>query len=434
MLYKGDHKRNDSKSSCSLIILLLIMISYEGMAQANDTLHNRLDLIDIIRGDQAKRKDHSQQKVMRIIMPLITSSPATGVSFGVTGSALWFNGERENTDISNLAAVAMVTTKKQLQFVLRSAIYTNENKWMLMNDWRFFKFSQPTYGLGSAAPGYTLPEDGFHLLGLNTSTLESGQMMLFNHLKLAQYAMYKVIGELYAGLGYGLSYHYKIEDQRLDLNPEDSIFITSHYAYSIDRGFDPESYSTSGFNFNLSIDTRDNGVNAYKGHFAWLSYQVNSEWLGSSKRGGMLWAEYRTFIGLSKHHRHNVLGFWTFANVATGKVPYLDLPSTGWDMNGSSARGYAQGRYRGEGYVYGEVEWRFPISQHNGLWGGVLFANISTLSNKDEDEAVFENFNPAGGVGLRFKALKRARLNFYLDYAFGQNGSHGLYFGLGEFF
>ncbi|MGC3945009.1 MAG: BamA/TamA family outer membrane protein [Chryseolinea sp.] len=417
----------------TLLSIMLCLITACSLAQPKDTVDVEKDLLDIIRGKNHARKSAGHRKLMRIYMPLVTTSPATGTSFGLTGTGLWYNGDPKTTDLSNLAIVGLVSTKQQVQLILRSSIYTKENKWMLMNDWRYFKFSQPTFGLGSSAPGYTLPEDGFHILGINTSSLESGQMMLFNYVKLSQYALYKAFGPLYIGLGYSFDSHYDIEDQRLNLTG-DSVFVTSHYAYSVANGFNPTSYRSSGVSINFSIDTRDNGINSYTGHYAWLSYQINSKGLGSSQDGGILWAEYRTYLSLSKKHKRNVLALWTFANAAIGKVPYLDLPSMGWDMNGSSARGYAQGRYRGESYMYAEAEWRFPISRHNGLWGGVLFANISTLSNKDEDEQVFENFNPAGGAGLRFKAVKRARLNFYLDYAVGQNGSHGLYFGLGEFF
>lgn len=415
------------------LVLIVFLLARGGLAQSTDTIDVEKDFLDIIRGKNRVKKSAEHKKLMKTYMPLVTTSPATGTSFGVTGTGLWYMGDRKTTDISNAALVGLISTKKQVQLILRSSIFTKDNKWMLMSDWRYFKFSQPTFGLGSSAPGYTLADDGFHILGLNTTTLESGQMMLFNYLKLSQFALYKAFGPLYIGAGYSFDSHYDIQDLELDLT-SDTIFVTSHYAYSIDRGFNPTSYRSSGFSVNLSVDTRDNGINSYKGHYAWLSYQINSEALGSSKNGGLLWLEYRTYLSLSKRHRRNVLALWTFANAAVGDVPYLDLPSTGWDMNGSSARGYAQGRYRGEAYTYAEAEWRFPISQHNGLWGGVLFANVSSLSNKDEDEKVFQHFNPAAGAGLRFKAVKRARMNFYLDYAFGQNGSHGLYFGLGEFF
>ncbi|MBK6967539.1 MAG: hypothetical protein IPH20_27485 [Bacteroidales bacterium] len=49
-------------------------------------------------------------------------------------------------------------------------------------------------------------------------------------------------------------------------------------------------------------------------------------------------------------------------NFATnGEFPYLMLPATAYDQRGRSGRGYTQGRFRGNNFLYGETEYRFRL-------------------------------------------------------------------------
>jgi hypothetical protein len=65
--------------------------------------------------------------------------------------------------------------------------------------------------------------------------------------------------------------------------------------------------------------------------------------------------------------------------VTSGRLPYLALPAIGWDAANRTGRGYLQGRFRGNAEAYLEVEWRFRITS-DGLFGGVLFANVQSFS------------------------------------------------------
>ena len=55
--------------------------------------------------------------------------------------------------------------------------------------------------------------------------------------------------------------------------------------------------------------------------------------------------------------------------------------ATGEDQKARSGRGYIAGRFRGESMIYGEVEYRFPISQCSQVLGGVVFINAATATN-----------------------------------------------------
>ena len=113
-----------------------------------------------------------------------------------------------------------------------------------------------------------------------------------------------------------------------------------------------------------------------------------------------------------------------------GDVPYFNLAGTALDASGRSGRGYVLGRYRGKQMLYGETEYRFDISR-NGLWGGVVFANLQSFTELSTGEFIYAL--PAAGTGLRVKFNKRSKVNLTLDVAAGKD-SFNWYFNLGEFF
>jgi hypothetical protein len=153
--------------------------------------------------------------------------------------------------------------------------------------------------------------------------------------------------------------------------------------------------------------------------------------LGSDANWQSLYIDLRKFISLTSSKEQNVLAFWTYywRTFGTG-IPYLSLPSIGWDPYQRSGRGIEQNRYRGKRLLYFETEYRRDIST-NGLLGFVVFANINSAS-----EPVTNNFNywhPAAGAGLRIKMNKRTGTNIALDYGVSREYSR-FTLGLGEAF
>ncbi len=149
----------------------------------------------------------------------------------------------------------------------------------------------------------------------------------------------------------------------------------------------------------------------------------------------MFWAEYRDYFGLSKKRDRHLLAFWTYGSfVTSGELPYLDIPAVGWDQFGRSGRAYPQGRFRGEGLAYAEMEYRFPLQKDKETFGGVLFVNGTTASNQDADINLFEAIEPGVGVGWRIMLDKNARTNLSLDYAWGAYGAQGFYLNVNETF
>ncbi|MEN8251057.1 MAG: BamA/TamA family outer membrane protein, partial [Bacteroidota bacterium] len=215
--------------------------------------------------------------------------------------------------------------------------------------------------------------------------------------------------------------------------------ITSHYAYSDNKGFDPEKYILSGISLNGMYDSRDNAANPYEGRYALVTFRINPEFLGSSKSSTNLWVEYRDYLKLSEEPQpSHMLGIWVYGNFQTsGDLPYLDLPALGWDQFGKSGRAYTQGRFRGENLFYTELEYRVHLAgtkKNPDFLGAVAFVNATTASNKAAEISLFEYINTGFGAGLRFMMNKASRTNITLDYAWGQYGSHGMFLSVNETF
>jgi len=181
-------------------------------------------------------------------------------------------------------------------------------------------------------------------------------------------------------------------------------------------------------------DSRDGFINASRGWLAKASYRALFEgFLGGDSSWQKLTLDVRTYVNLSRNRRHR-LAFWAFTDlVVGGTAPYLDLPATGGDTYGRSARGYAEGQFRGERLAYGEIEYRATLTR-NGLLGMVAFLNTTTVTDLANAERLFESFAPAGGAGLRLLINKRSKTNLCFDVGFGKQGSKGIYLSVQEAF
>ncbi len=371
-----------------------------------------------------------------IPLPVLASNPTSGWMFGVAPGASWFMGDPSTTSLSSGLGTVIYTTKKQWILTAKTNVFLADDSWNLLGDWRFFITSQPTYGLGTGpqsgkpiGTGIEYEDDVF------STPIPDGQMMNFNYLRFHETVLKRYRdSRFFAGIGYHLDVHYDIEDNLLDLEADPEV-ITSHYAYSTIKGFDPESYTLSGVSLNLLYDSRDNAVNPYSGCYAFANLRVNPEFLGSDQSSSILWLEYRNYLNLNKDRPRHLIGFWTYGwFVTSGDVPYMDLPGVGWDQFGRSGRAYTQGRFRGEDLVYGEVEYRFPLQKNKDKLGGVVFLNGTSAGSRIGDIGLMQYLDLGYGVGLRVMLNKKSRANLNIDFAWGKYGAKGFYLGLNEVF
>ncbi len=390
------------------------------------------DIFDVISKKKVIDPEIPSQKVRAIVLPLIGFSPTTRFQFGAGASLSWPIGHNPATKLSAGATQLLWTTNKQLIFLVRSNMFLDRNKWFIQTDWRWYIFRLPTYGLGTGPKAYN-PETPVDPANEESYDNNGRYPMRYNWIRLHNILFREVATHFFAGAGYHFDHYYDIHDDFLNLDPAHYV-MTPHYAYSLLHKFNPAHYTTSGISLNFAYDSRDNIINAYKGIYINVNYLSNFTFLGSNSNGSRLWTEFRTYIGLSPQVPRHVLAFWVYGCYkVSGDLPYLNLMSNGFDQMNSSGRGYAQGRWRGEDFMYGEMEYRFPISTCSRIVGGVLFANVATASSHDAHVPLFGYFKPGAGFGFRIMVGKHDRTNILIDFGLGQF-SQGFYLQAQEIF
>jgi outer membrane protein assembly factor BamA len=398
-------------------MLIVAAVPARLLAQEQQTPTATLDVGDLWR-DLRHRDDtpdeaapSKERRRFLVVAPTIASKPATGLTGGLNGNMAFFRGDPKTTRISTLQGGFRVSQKKQVLSGFRLSMFTADDRWYLQGDHRLQWTSQNTYGLGAA------------------TAKSDGENAKFTGVKVYETAYRKVARGLFVGAGLNLSSHSNVRPSD-GLLPawEESAYIT----YNQDHGLAPAGQMSSGTTVGLLYDTRDNGINPQRGWLASSAYRTFYKgFLGGDTSWQELYLDLRTYRKITSDGRHK-LAFWAMSDLVTsGTAPYFDLPTTGGD--GRSARGYSEGRYRGNHLAYGEVEYRGTLTS-NGLIGMVAFVNTTTIDNAAAGQKLFDTWAPAVGTGLRVLLNKRSRTNLATDYAWGKAGSRGFYLGIQEAF
>ncbi|WP_159475362.1 hypothetical protein [Dyadobacter sp. 3J3] len=364
------------------------------------------DIIDVLGQLRRKskrtipgKKEIKAGKILYSMVPAIGYTLSTGVVGLLSANAAFYLSDTATTNISTVSTAFIYSQYNQITIPVQLNIWTKDNGYNFIADWRYFKYPQDTYGLGG------------------NSIVANADRIDYSHVRLHQTILKNITGAFYAGVGYMLDYRWKIKE--LGTNEDVSAYGLTNRSVS------------SGLVGNILYDSRKNSINPKNGLYANARYRNNMTFLGSNTNWQSLVLEFRKYINFPKGSK-NTLALWDFNWLTlAGKPPYLDLPSTSWDPSNNTGRGYIQGRFRSPNMVYFESEYRFALTQ-NGLLGGVVFGNAQSFSNWPGKK--FDKIAPGAGFGIRVKVNKTSRTNIAIDYGFGVNGSRGLFVNLGEVF
>ena len=407
----GENVNLISKKIIILFILICSSIHLHSQSCSelkNDSiLKSQKDIIDIYKeifkgktvvNDTLVKKS----KIFVSLIPAAGYSMSTGLT-GVLASNISFKIDKNTAKLSSISASVYYTQYKQYWLLVNSYITDDDSKLNYIGDWRIYNFPTNTFGLGGS------------------NSISDALAIDFAYLKFHEVVSREVLPYFYLGLGYKLDYHWGV---KAETSPEN--ISTQVMTYGLNK-----CSSTSGVSVNAMFDNRENPLNPSKGTFATVQLRNNFKAIGSDFNSQSLLIDVRKYFKLP-FKSENVLAFWSYNDIAvSGKLPYLDLPSTGWDAFNNTGRGYVQGRFRGNDLVYFESEYRFNITK-NGFLGGVVFANAESLSDYPSNK--FNTISVAKGFGIRLKINKNSKSNLCFDYGFGQGKSHGLFLNVGEVF
>jgi hypothetical protein len=405
-------------------IAFLFLSSFPGIAQDSVAAKkhplfsydpdNQTDVRDVMRwllkkGAPKKPFDPAHTPDKLHFSPLLSPNytPQTGFQILLGTLIAFYTDSTKNENISGITTSIAYTQDRQTILPVIASIWSKNNKYNLQTDWRYLNYPSLTYGLGGG------------------TTLSDGYFVNYHYLRLHQ-SIYRAIAKnIYVGAGYDYDHYWNIEE--LTQQGQDSTGGKTDF----DKYGFSKTATASGISIGLLLDSRRNQINPDGGSYLNISYRPKFTFLGSDANWQSLLIEFRQFFKLSPQS-NNVLSFWSYNWLTlSGNPPYLLLPSTGWDANWNTGRGYIQGRFRGKNMVYLETEYRFGITP-NGLLGGVVFANAESFTEITTNK--FEYLSPACGIGLRFKLDKFSKTNFCVDYGWGLNGNGGFQFNIGEVF
>ncbi|MDE3143755.1 MAG: hypothetical protein KGL19_06355, partial [Bacteroidota bacterium] len=368
------------------------------------------DIKDVFRSKSKNKrplfeKDEVSKEKQRhfSFVPAAGYTLQTGFAGILSANLAYYNDNSADAKLSSISTSLTYSQYSQTIIPLLADIWTKGGKYNIISDNRFISYPSSIYGLG----GRTDPNKGV--------TID------FSSIKLHETILKSVAKNFYIGIGIYYDDFWGIRALDPLTRRKDSLLTAE-----LGKG-----ETSVGLTFRLLYDSRLNQINSEDGWYYNLVYRSNQTFLGSDANWGSLLLDVRKYFHFPAHSK-NVLAFWNLDWVTTnGTPPYLLLPSTGWDDQYNSGRGYIQGRFRGKDMYYLESEYRYRISR-NGLFGGVFFVNIQKFS--DDISKQFATDIIGYGLGLRMKLNKHSGANLCVDYGFGKNGSQGFFVNLGEVF
>ena len=399
----------------ALSILLIPATALTAQAQQIETPDEQMDVPDLIRAWRHKGPAPPSEPRQRMIVaaPIIGSNPSSGFLFGAAAQMAVFRGDPSTTRITSGIASLSFSTKKHVLFNVRFDSFSDGNQWIVKGDNRFQNTSQNIYGFGAATPVSAAVNSDFVFVRVHET--------VYRH----------VAHDVFVGGGVLFDSHTNVQPaEDSDPNWPSSPYI----AYSQQNDLPTDSQQSAGFSVNVLLNQRDSDINAQRGWRVDARYRVSfSGFLSGDSSWQGLDVDARAYVPLEAAGRHRI-ALWSYTSVVTtGVAPYFDVPATVMDTYGRSGRGYQEGRYRGEQLVYAEAEYR-GLLMRNGLLGVVAFATMTTVSNDQTGEALFDSLAPSAGGGLRLLLNKRSRTNLCFDLAWGKDGANGVYLGIQEAF
>lgn len=372
--------------------------------------HSARDLADVFHSvfhhERPADSLHVEKTDTRLHLSLVPAAGytlQTGFAGIVSSNLAYYADTVPSTKMSSISTSVTYSQYNQIIIPLQMNLWTKRNKLNLITDIRYISYPSDIYGLG----GRTDPNKGFTIN--------------FSGLKIHQTIMKSLSGNVFLGLGY----YY---DRFWDIKAIDRLSRSVSRQLAKELG---KQETASGLALRFLYDSRLNQINPQQGAYYNITYRTSMKSWGSDSNWQALQIDTRGYFHFPQTSR-NVLALWMFDWLtAGGTPPYLLLPSTGWDDNYNTGRGYIQGRFRGRNMLYFETEYRFGITA-NGLLGGVIFGNVQNFSSDLSGE--YNQLFPGYGLGVRLKLNKHSGTNLAVDYGFGQNGSRGFFVNLGEVF
>jgi outer membrane protein assembly factor BamA len=317
------------------------------------------------------------------VMPYINYNRTLDFMFGAIPMMMYKLDKADTISPKSLSGISAVYTTNKSYFI------ASFNKWYFKEDrWR----AQFFLATGNQNAQYFVDDidtPDFYNYGTKTSIINFSLQR-------------KIIKSLYAGLGYAYA----------------------HYDTKYEDNVQPSSVThTNGLQLIMMYDTRDAVYYPTKGDkvkLRWLSYPT---WFGNDVNANKILSEFNKYFPM--RNGTDVLAARFSGKFGLGNIAFEQQVTIG----NEDIRGYSEGKYRGDGLMDLQTEYRYNFGKKMGLVG---FAGVATIYGSDTESFNWKLY-PGAGAGFRYRAFKTEKFNVGLDAAVGK-GDWGLYFRIGEAF
>ena len=301
------------------------------------------------------------------------------------------NQDPEFVRQSTVSPFFLYTLKNQIITAVDVNLFT-ENGSAINGSLRYFKFPDLYFGIGNAndpdsSERYTnifIRTDGRYLKPLNATA--------------------------FLGLNWDLQ-HNRIT------NITEAGMLRSDIPEGIDGG------TLFGLGPAFRFDSRNNAIYPTSGYFVSVSSLFN--YVGDFSFNSHL-IDARKYVSL--WNEDHILAFQVSGSFTGGEAPFYKLPQLGGD---NRLRGIANASlYRDRQMVYTQVEYRRPLFWRFGM---VMFAGVGDVANQVGDFQLSE-FKYVAGMGGRFAAIPKDKLNLRMDLGVARGGQLSFYVGISEAF
>lgn len=378
------------------IALFLLIFLPTTTPSAQGLLDKIVDLMEIKIGKPPTDSTGYQPRI--VMAPIIYYEPRTNFGFGV-GSRLLFKtkGSGPETRTSNIPVGISYTLNNQVFFSSSYTIFFPEEKYLFRGNLDYSDFPQGFFGVGNFTPD----EDVIDI---------TYQRLLVEPLLLRQ------VGK---GLFLGGGFRY------------DNYFntILEEATGELPAGFDLQDSlgsTSAGAELAISLDRRDNVVNASEGMLIEFTQGFYGEFLGGTHTFRLSKVDLRSYHQI---HPKQVLAFNFFGRYSGGRAPVQELSTLGGER---LLRGYPEQRFRDRLAFFGQAEWRWQPFRSIGFVG---FGGLGRVSDGFSGLS-FDGMYYSLGAGMRITIIPSERINLRIDYGrgFGPTNDTGFYLGLGEAF
>ncbi len=334
---------------------------------------------------QQQKKDSTTQKKKKIeftFVPYLSYNRNLEFMFGAVPMAMYRLNPKDTISPKSLTgASAVYTTNKSFFVVGFGRWYFKEDTWRL----------QAYAGAGDRNSQFFMEDE------MSAGFYDYATKMTFFNVGVKR----KIGHKLYAGLSFAYT-----------------DYDTDYYGVT-----EPTSQATYALEPSLLSDTRDNVYYPTTGHVAKLRWQTFQKWIGNDVTANRVYAEYNKYW--STRENSDVIAARASATVGLGDIAFEQQKVLG----GKDIRGYSEGKYRGDGLIALQGEYRYNFAKRMGVVG---YAGLATIYGSDTDSFDWSLY-PGIGAGYRYKAFKDSPFTVGLDGALGKD-DWGVYFRIGEAF